>query len=110
MADAHPEQKHLLLIFSGINFIDMAGADFLAELVKREKKEGGKLYLYDIKAPVCEEIQQEGYLDLIGAKNIFESKDEALAEIFTRLDREICGRCRARIFLECLTLPPPVGP
>ena len=110
MADARPEQKHLLLVFSGINFIDMAGADFLAELVGREKKEGGQLYLYDIKAPVCEEIQQEGYLDLIGAKNIFESKDEALAEIFTRLDREICGRCRARIFLECLTLPPPVGP
>ena len=110
LADARPEQKHLLLVFSGINFIDMAGADFLAELVEREKKEGGQLYLYDIKAPVCEEIQQEGYLDLIGAKNIFESKDEALAEIFTRLDREICGRCRARIFLECLTLPPPVGP
>jgi len=110
MADARPEQKHLLLVFSGINFIDMAGADFLAELVEKKKKEGGQIYLYDIKAPVCEKIQQEGYLDLIGSKNIFESKDEALAEIFIRLDRETCGRCRVRIFLECLTLPPPLGP
>jgi len=108
MRSAHPEQKHLLLVFSGINFIDMAGADFLAELVEKEKETGGKLYLYDIKSPVCEEIQQEGYMDLIGARNIFESKDEAIAEIFTRLDKEICARCKFRIFLECLTLPPPV--
>lgn len=103
----HPEQKHLLLVFSGINFIDMAGADFLADLVKKELDEGGKLYLYDIKTPVCEEIQREGYLDLIGAENIFESKDEAIAEIFTRLDKDICTRCSARIFLECLQLKPP---
>lgn len=105
----HPEQKHLLVIFSGINFIDMAGADFLADLVKKEQEEGGKLYMYDIKKPVCEEIQQEGYLDLIGAENIFEAKDEAIAEIFTRLNKEICLKCTARIFLECLTLPKPQG-
>lgn len=106
MHRVHPEQKHLLLVFSGINFIDMAGADFLADLVKKEQEEGGKLYLYDIKKPVCEEIQQEGYLDLIGAENIFESKDEAIAEIFTRLDKDICSKCTARIFLECMRVPP----
>lgn len=107
MHKRHPDQKHLFLVFSGINFIDMAGADFLAELVEKEKKEGGLLYLYDIKTPVCEEILREGYLDLIGANNIFDSKDEALSEIFKRLDRDICRRCTARIFLECQELPPP---
>jgi len=107
MRRTHPDQNHLLLVFSGINFIDMAGADFLAELVKKEKEEGGLLYLYDIKKPVCDEIQQEGYLDLIGADNIFESKDEAIAEIFTRLDPDVCAGCNARIFLECMKLPPP---
>jgi len=109
MHKEHPEQKHLLLVFSGINFIDMAGANFLADLVKKEQEQGGLLYLYDIKKPVCEEIQQEGYLDLIGAENIFEAKDEAIAEIFTRLDKNICAGCTARIFLECMTLPPPVA-
>jgi len=86
----------------------MAGADFLAELVRKEKAEGGRLYLYDIKKPVCDHIEKGGYLDEIGAENIFESKDEALAEIFTRLDREICSRCDKRIFLECMTLPAPM--
>ncbi|MBU1737876.1 MAG: SulP family inorganic anion transporter [Proteobacteria bacterium] len=109
MRTRNPQQKHLLLVFSGINFIDMAGADFLADLAGEEIEGGGHLYLYDIKKPVCEEIQQEGYLDLIGAENIFESKDEAIAEIFTRLDGSICARCRARIFLECMTLTPPVA-
>ncbi len=108
MHRVQPEQTHLLLIFSGINFIDMAGADFLAELVRKEKAEGGRLYLYDIKKPVCDHIEKGGYLDEIGAENIFESKDEALAEIFTRLDREICSRCDKRIFLECMTLPAPM--
>lgn len=105
MHRVHPEQKHLLLVFSGINFIDMAGADFLAGLVKKELEEGGRLYLYDIKKPVCEEIQQEGYLDLIGGENIFESKDEAIAGIFTKLDKDICAQCTARIFLECMRVP-----
>ncbi|MGV1099677.1 SulP family inorganic anion transporter [Thiovibrio sp. JS02] len=109
MHRTQPEQRHLLLIFSGINFIDMAGADFLAELVRTEKAEGGRLYLYDIKKPVCDHIEKGGYLDAIGAENIFESKDEAIAEIFTRLDKEVCARCTRRIFLECMTLPPP-GP
>jgi len=107
MHRVHPEQTHLLLIFSGINFIDMAGADFLAELVRKEKAEGGRLYLYDIKKPVCDHIEKGGYLDQIGAENIFESKDEALAEIFHRLDKNICASCTRRIFLECMTLPPP---
>jgi SulP family sulfate permease len=104
-----PKQKHLLLVASGINFIDMAGADYLAGLTTERRSEGGQLYLYDIKKGVCDYFQKGGYLDGIGAENIFDSKDEAIAAIFTRLDRSICAHCKARIFLECMTLPPPVA-
>ena len=103
----YPAQKHLLLVASGINFIDMAGADFLAALAKEQRAAGGALYLYDIKKGVCDYFQKGGYLDAIGAENIFDSKDEAIAAIFQRLDRSVCDRCTARIFLECMTLPPP---
>lgn len=106
---AKPAQKHLLLVASGINFIDMAGADFLAGLTKEHRITGGELYLYDIKKGVCDYFQKGGYLDEIGAENIFDSKDEAISAIFTRLDRSICSHCKDRIFLECMTLPPPVG-
>lgn len=103
----HPAQHHLLLVASGINFIDMVGADFLTALAREQRAAGGTLYLYDIKKGVCDYFQKGGYLDEIGAENIFESKDEAIAAIFQRLDRSICARCTARIFLECMTLPPP---
>ncbi|MFZ5798186.1 MAG: SulP family inorganic anion transporter, partial [Thermodesulfobacteriota bacterium] len=103
----NPGQKHLLIVASGMNFIDMAGAEFLAQLAAEKKAEGGRLYLYDIKEGICSHFKLTGYLLDIGTDYIYESKAEAIAEIFTHLDREICLRCRARIFLECRTVPPP---
>ncbi|MBU0484896.1 MAG: SulP family inorganic anion transporter [Proteobacteria bacterium] len=100
-----PGQKHLLIVSSGINFIDMAGAEFLVELAKKQRAMGGGLYLYDIKAGVCDLFTRCEYLADIGSENIFASKKEALAKIFELLNKEICGPCRARIFLECRSLP-----
>lgn len=46
-------------------------------------------------------LHQSGAADVIGNANVFELKNEAIAAIYQRLDLEICGRCQARIFLEC---------
>jgi SulP family sulfate permease len=102
-----PGQKNLLIVSSGINFIDMAGAEFLVELAKKQRAAGGGLYLYDIKEGVCDLFTRCEYLADIGSENIFSSKKEALAEIFKLLNKEICGHCRARIFLECKSVPQP---
>lgn len=95
------EQKHMLVVASGINFIDMAGGDLLDDLAKEYEADGGRLYLYDIKHDVCEAFLTGGYLIDIGGENIFDSKEEAIGEIFKRLDRDICATCTARIFMEC---------
>jgi SulP family sulfate permease len=100
-----PEQKHLLLIGSGINFIDMAGAEFLIHLAKEREEAGGKLYFYDMKEGICSHFKFLEYLLDIGTDNIFLSKKEAISEIFTRLDKSICTKCSARIFLECAAIP-----
>ena len=97
----NPGQKHLLIVASGMNFIDMAGAEFLGRLAADKKAEGGRLYLYDIKEGICNHFRLTGYLLDIGTDYIYESKAESIAEIFQYLDREICKRCSARIFLEC---------
>jgi SulP family sulfate permease len=107
MEGREPEQRHLLLIASGVNFIDLEGADFLAEEAWRRRRAGGELYLYDVKEGVCEVFRPGGHLKEIGEQNVFESKITAIAEIFQRLDRERCRRCTARIFLECQSLPAP---
>jgi SulP family sulfate permease len=100
-------QKHLLVMAKSINFVDMAGAELLAQEAERRRAEGGALYLYSLRQPVEDLLDAGGYMKRIGRENVFRSKQEALASAFGRLDRSICARCRARIFLECKTLPPP---
>jgi SulP family sulfate permease len=98
---ANPGQKHLLIVAREINFIDMAGAEFLVRLASERKKEGGGLYFYHINEGVCDHFSLVDDLLKIGAENIYDTKAEALSEIFKRLDRQICASCTARIFLEC---------
>jgi SulP family sulfate permease len=96
-----PGQKNLLLVGSGINFIDMAGAELLLQLVKERESEGGHFYFYDMKEGICSHFKFLEYLLDIGTDNIFLSKKEAISEIYQRLDRAVCEGCRAKIFLEC---------
>lgn len=99
--ERNPEQKHLAIVASGINFIDIAGAELLAQEAKRYRARGGGLYLISVKEGVCEPLRRSGDLDAIGRDNIFTSKAEALATIVERLDKDICQRCTRRVFNEC---------
>lgn len=107
MQDNNPDQKYLMLVANGINFIDMEGAEFLTHLAKERKKAGGKLYICEIKEGICTHYKLAGYLFDIGTDYIFESKSEAIAEIFAILDKNICAKCTKRIFKECKSIPPP---
>ena len=107
--EQHPEQKHLAIVASGINFIDLAGGEFLVKEAKHRRKIGGQLYLIRVKESVCGEFKRAGFIDELGRENIFNGKTEAIWQIFQRLDKDICARCRKRVFVECQSLPPPVG-
>jgi SulP family sulfate permease len=100
-----PDQKHLLLLIDGVNFVDVAGAELLAREADRRRSNGGELHLMGLKPGVCEPLTRGDYFREIGAENTYEGKAEALAAIVPQLDPEICRRCTARIFLECETQP-----
>ena len=100
-----PGQKHLLLVASGINFIDVAGAELLAQEAQNYRQIGGRLYFYRIKEGVCGPLRRGGYIKEIGDENMFDSKTEAISEIFAKLDKDICARCDKRIFKECQSVP-----
>ena len=102
----HPEQKHLAIVAHGINFIDLAGSAYLAEEAERRRKAGGGLYLIRVKDTVTEQLAESGALKAIGGRNIFDSKTEAIREIFPHLDHEACKTCTARIFNECRAVMP----
>ena len=97
----HPEQKHVAIIAHGINFLDLAGAEALADEARRRRQAGGGLYLIGVKDTVQEQLAVSGALKTIGGANLFDSKTEAIAEIYRRLDRNVCCNCTARIFREC---------
>ena len=107
LREVSPGQKNLLLLSKSINFVDVAGAELLAHEAEQRRKMGGQLYLYSLRQPVRDMLTRGGYIDQIGRANIFATKHEAIGGVFARLDRSICRTCRARIFNECATLPPP---
>ncbi len=96
-----PGQKHVAIISHGINFIDLAGAEYLGEEARRRRQAGGGLYLIRVKDLMQEQLAESGALKTIGGANLFDSKTEAVAEIYKRLDPAICRNCTARIFREC---------
>jgi sulfate permease, SulP family len=100
-------QKHLILMAKSVNFVDMAGARLLAHEAGRRRAAGGRLYFYSLRQPVEDLLRRGGAMESVGEENVFHGKHQAFASVFAKLDRDICATCRARIFLECATLPPP---
>ena len=108
LREVAPEQKHLLLMCRSINFIDVAGAQMLAQEARRRRAVGGTLYFYGLRDPARDLLEHGGHMSAIGPENVFRHKQDAIASVFERLDRRICAGCRARIFLECRGLPEPL--
>jgi len=94
-------QKHLLIVASGINFIDMPGAEMLVHESLRRRMLGGGLYFYRVKNEVQKLLDQGGYMASLGKENFFPVKARPVSYIYPRLDSEICRHCQVRIFREC---------
>ncbi|MFZ2162727.1 MAG: SulP family inorganic anion transporter [Sideroxyarcus sp.] len=99
--EINPQQKNVLIVGSGINFVDVAGAEMLAQEAKRRRKMGGGLYFYRLKEPVYNFLKQGHYLKDIGMDHIFPAKSNVIQAIHNTLDPEICRNCKAGIFKEC---------
>ena len=103
---AAPARAHLLLIGSGINFVDVAGAELLVREAQAQRDRGGALYLCNLKPGVTTMLERGGYLDRLGRDHVFATKSAAVQAIYSRLDSSICRTCTARIFVECQTFLP----
>ncbi|RUM94687.1 MAG: sodium-independent anion transporter, partial [Thiothrix sp.] len=93
--------KHILIESSGINFIDLAGAEALVVENDSLKKVGGGLYFVGLKSRVYEFAAKSCFIKNIGSDHFFDSKTQALSQIYGRLNRSICSDCQVRLFKEC---------
>jgi len=103
LTTAAPKQRHLLLVGSGINMIDMAGSELLAREGDRRRQLGGSLSLVGLRMRARATLERSGTSRHV--HRIYTSKHEALGSLFENLDMDICAHCTQRIFIECVRAP-----
>jgi SulP family sulfate permease len=96
-----PGASHVLLVGSGVNFIDVAGCEFLVQAARFLRDTGGTLYLCNLKPGVYHTLDRGGFLEEFGRDRVWPTKAEAIRAIYRRLDMAVCAACTARIFTEC---------
>ncbi len=98
--------KHILVLGSGVNFVDLTGAEMLEQESDRLKEEGGGLYFAELKPSVNTFIHKGHFDEHIGAQYFFETKKQAIHKITTvALDHNDCQTCKFRVFDECHVPP-----
>lgn len=86
---------------SGINFIDITGAEMLVNEARRRRGLRGDLYLCGLKQNAMDFLKRGGYLDSIGADHIFESETKAVKAILSNIDNPECRKCQSPLYKEC---------
>lgn len=104
-----PHVKHLLILAKGINFIDVAGSEWLVQEARRWKEKGGGLYFTGLKIIAQDTLIRGGFKSVIGEDHFYVTKEEAIPGIFAKLDKNICWACENRIFIECEQVEQKVG-
>ncbi|MDC1317839.1 sulfate permease [Candidatus Thioglobus sp.] len=92
---------HILIVASGVNFIDLAGIEALLIENKRLKAQNGSLYFVAVKSTAFEFMEKVNFVNEIGRDNFFDSKAEAISVLYDRLDKSKCEKCQALVFKEC---------
>ena len=96
-----PKQRRLLIAASGINVVDISGAELLSREAARRQKMGGGLHFWFMKDAVRDMLERGGYLKVIGQENVLPHGADSIAVLYPKLDSEICRHCTARIFPQC---------
>lgn len=98
------DKIHLLVISNGINFIDLAGAEWITQEALKWQKRGGGIYFVGLKIISQDILERGDFVKLIGKDHFFKDKNTALSTIYGKLNKEICEDCGIKSFKECRQL------
>jgi len=97
----NPAHTHVLLVASGINFVDLGGAQWLAQEAQRRRALGGALYIFHMKDEPLAMLHNSGAFAAIGQENFFTLGDDLMPIIKARMNAQRCAQCAVRVFAPC---------
>ena len=97
----NPLQKSVLIAAASLSYIDVAGAEVLAQEARRRRRLGGGLYFYRLNKPLHNFLKQGNYVREIGEGAFFPVMTDVTKALYWTLDPDICRTCKVRIFKEC---------
>lgn len=103
-SDLYKDQqfKHLLIISDGINFIDLAAAEWITKEVEKWQANGGGIYFSGLKIISQDVLRDGGFMEEIGVENFFKEKKTAINHIYKKLKITTCDSCSSCVFKEDL--------
>jgi len=105
-----PQRKWLIVLAQGVNFVDLAGAQMLAEEAQRRRALGGGLFIVGAQPAVEHMLRRSEGIEAIGAQRLIAHKGDALRAVYPSLDSTICRPCTRRVFEECRRALPDGSP
>lgn len=88
---------HVLISAEGINFIDLAAAEWLTnEIIEWQKNRGG-IYISGLKIISQDVLRNGGFIKRVGENIFFKDKKSAIAAIHKKIDKP----CEVKAFEEC---------
>ncbi len=76
-----PQLVDVLVVARGIHYIDVAGAQVLAQEARRRRRLGGGLYFYRLPDSAQSVLHKGGFIDDIGADNLFPTQTQIVERI-----------------------------
>ena len=76
-----PEARNVVIVATAVNFVDVAGAELLAQVSREMRDAGVAMHLCGLKQQVRQVLKRSGAIDVIGPERLHESEDDALRAI-----------------------------
>ncbi|NLP57462.1 SulP family inorganic anion transporter [Lutibacter sp. B1] len=91
------EIHYLLISAEGINFIDLAAAEWLTHEILKWKQRGGGIYFSGLKMVSQDVLTKGGFVEKIGQDCFFKDNKTAIGQIHKKIDKP----CKIKVFDEC---------
>ena len=91
------EIQYVLIAADGINFIDLAAAEWFSNEIQKWQENRGGIYIAGLKLVSQDVLIKGGFITKMGENIFFDKKKEAIAQIHKRINQP----CKKKAFKEC---------